>query len=184
MVENNVNGNESIDIEISTPDTYEKLPGWKGKLQAMNDAITRVEYGALYVFLGILCTTLFLQWFLRFFFLAGYIWIDELIKYSTLWSAFIGASVATSRVSHFRIDFVRLIKNRNIANRVRAVTYFMTLLFCLVFAYATFDYILTLMEFGEIEHYGFKIWPVFLVLFYFYLISGARFLLMAIFKVF
>ena len=183
MAETNSNGNNTIDIEIST-DTYDKLSGWKGKLQSINDKLTKVEIAGLLLFLGILCATLFLQWILRFFFKMGYPWMDEIMKYSTLWAGFFGASIATSRVAHFRIDLIRLVHNKNIVNRVRAITYFAIVVFCVIFAYATIDYVLTLIDFSEVDYYGYPVWPVFIIVFYFYTITAVRFFLMGIFKIF
>ncbi|MCU0821988.1 MAG: TRAP transporter small permease [Spirochaetes bacterium] len=183
MAENNVNGNGSQDIEIQV-DTYEKLPGWKGNLQNMNDILTKVESACMIIFLCILCLTLFTQWVLRFFFTLGYPWMDEIMKYATLWSGFLGASIATTKVAHFRIDLVRMLKSRNAVNRIRAWTYFMAVIFCGVFVYATITYMCTLFKDKEVDFYGLPTWPVFLVVLYFYLVSGARFLLMTIFKLF
>ncbi len=178
---NNSNGTDDINVEVPT-DSYERLPGWKGTLQAINDKWTEAEKMGLYLFMIILCGTAFTQWILRNFFSAGYVWIDEIIKYPTLWAGFIGASIATSRVSHFRIDLVRLVKNRNIVNKIRALSYFAAVVFCVVFAYATIDYISTLIEYDEKDYYGFAVWPVYTVVFYFYLMTGSRFFLMGIFK--
>ncbi len=183
MSDKNVHENDVLDIEISE-DVYSRLPGWKGKLQAMNEWWTKVENIALFVFLGILCSTLLLQWILRFFFTAGYVWMDEIMKYATLWAGFIGASIATSRVAHFRIDLVRLISNRNIVNKIRALTYFAIVIFCVIFAYATIDYVTTLIEYNEVDYYGLPLWPVFTVVFYFYTITAVRYFLMGIFKLF
>lgn len=183
MSENNNNRNDVINIEAPI-EIHEKLPGWKGRLQGMNDVLTKVETVGLLIFLGILCLTLLTQWIMRFFFTLGYTWMDEIMKYSTLWAGFLGASMATTRVAHFRIDLVRIIKSRNAVNRIRAFTYLFSVIFCIVFTYASIDYITTLIEYKEVDFYGFPMWPVFIVVFYFYLVSAARFLLMAIFKIF
>ncbi len=178
---NNPIENGELDIEI--PEViYEKLPGWKGKLQEMNDKLVTMEKFALFFFIIMLCSTAFLQWILRSFFSSGYVWLDELIKYSTLWAGFIGASIATSRVAHFRIDLIRMIKNRTIVNKLRALTYFAAVIFCVIFAYATIDYITTLIEYNEKDYYGYPVWPIFTVVFYFYTVTGSRYLLMGIFK--
>ena len=181
---NNINGNGDREIDVQVETTYEKLPGWKGKLQSMNDVLTKVESAGLILFLFILCLTLFIQWALRFFFTLGYPWMDEIMKYSTLWAGFLGACIATTRVAHFRVDLVRIIKSRNAVNRIRAFTYFFSVLFCIVFLYATMDYITTIIGYKEVDFYGYPVWPVYIIVFYFYLVSAARFLLMAIFKVF
>lgn len=172
-------------IETMENRSYARLPGWKGALQGLNARLISVEEVLLYTFLGTMFICALSQWFIRAFFGVGYIWMGELAKYSMLWAGFLGASIATSKVEHFRIDLVRLIKNPRTRDAARILSYLAGMVVCIVFAYATFLYIGTLFQIGERStYYGYPIWPIYTVVLYFYAISALRFFFMALMKCF
>lgn len=46
------------------------------------------------------------QIFLRFFFSAGFLWADPLLRYMVLWAGLFGAAVATKQGKHITIDII------------------------------------------------------------------------------
>lgn len=180
---NRMHNNTESDHEVNF-DTFERLPGWKGRLQLINERIMTIERMALYICLFVMCLGAFLEWFLRVFFTIGFAWMGELTMYAMLWAGFLGAVLATSRLEHFRIDLVRLIKDKNrIITRVfRIASYLTALILCIVFAYASLQYINTLIQNDLRSSYGYAIWPFFIIVLYFYIASGVRFLFTALMK--
>lgn len=183
---NEVKIDEKLEKElanISLSPTYDKLSGWKGRFQDINERLVSVEMAALYICLYLMCLGAFAQWFLRVFFTVGYIWIGDLTKYAMLWTGFLGACIATSRLEHFKIDLVRLIKNERITKILRIISYTIAFIFCVIFAIATIKYLSTLIRCDErSQYYGYKIWPFYSIVLYFYVSSAFRFIMTAVMK--
>jgi TRAP-type C4-dicarboxylate transport system permease small subunit len=180
MVQEALSNQENLNF--SRP-RYAKLGGWKGWLQKANERFLFIERALMLFFLILLCTGAFLQWFLRAFFSVGYIWMGDMVKYSMLWSGFLGACLATTRLEHFRIDIVRYIKNPTLKKAVRIVAYLMACLVFAIFTYATFEYLQTLIRTGDRStYYDYPTWPFYLVVFYFYASSALRMALTALLK--
>jgi len=183
MSHNDCTGVSEDYIAIEDDIIHEKLPGWKGALQGINDKVVLLERFALYICLYSMCLAAFSQWFLRTFFSVGYIWISDITKYAMLWSGFLGACLATSKLEHFRIDLVHILKNGRVKKILRVFSYIVAFIFCIVFSYATIKYIGVLIDCNEKSpFYGYKIWPVYLIVLYFYISSGFRFLMTALLK--
>lgn len=169
-------------LNLGRPD-YPKLVGWKGWLQGANERLVSLEKGLALFGLFLLCASSFLGWILRAFFSAGYIWVGDIMKYSLLWSGFLGACLATTRLEHFRIDIVRYVSNPTTKKATRIVSYLVACLFFIVFAYATLDYLHTLMRTGDRStYYDYPTWPFYIVVAYFYASSALRMALTALLK--
>ena len=162
---------------------YAKLGGWRGWLQKANERVVSIERALMLFFLTLLCTVAFLQWFFRAFFSVGYIWMGDMVKYSMLWSGFLGACLATTRLEHFRIDIVRYVKNPALKKATRIASYLIACLVFAIFTYATLEYLQTLIRTGDRStYYDYPTWPFYLVVFYFYASSALRMALTALLK--
>ena len=174
--------NQQENLNFSRPD-YAKLGGWRGWLQKANERVVSIERALMLFFLTLLCTVAFLQWFFRAFFSVGYIWMGDMVKYSMLWSGFLGACLATTRLEHFRIDIVRYVKNPALKKATRIASYLIACLVFAIFTYATLEYLQTLIHTGDRStYYDYPTWPFYLVVFYFYASSALRMALTALLK--
>lgn len=154
---------------------YAKLDGWRGWLQKANERVVSIERALMLLCLTLLCTVAFLQWFFRVFFSVGYIWMGDMVKYAMLWSGFLGACLATTRLEHFRIDIVRFVRNAAMKKALRIFSYLFACFFFAVFSYATIEYIQTLIRTGDRStYYDYPTWPFYLVVAYFYVSSTLR----------
>lgn len=165
--------------------SFNYLPGWKGNMQKLNNMWMNWEINLLLVFLVAMCLGCAAQWLLRAFFNVGYIWLGEFVKYTLMWSGFLGGCIATTRLQHFRVDLLRIIppENRNIITTLRVLSYITGFVFCVILAFATFKYIKMLISYNETTAHGMPVWPLYLIVLYFYLTSAFRFFMTALLKV-
>ena len=169
-------------LNLGRPD-YPKLAGWKGWLQEANERLVFIERTLMLFCLFLLCAGAFFQWFFRASFSVGYIWMGDMVKYSMLWSGFLGACLATTRLEHFRIDIVRYVRNPITKKATRIVSYLVACLFFVVFTYATLEYLHTLIRTGDRStYYDYPTWPFYIVVAYFYASSALRMALTALLK--
>lgn len=181
MVQEALSNQENLNF--SRP-CYPKLGGWKGWLQKANERLMSIEKAFMLFCLFLLCAGAFFQWFFRAFYSVGYIWMGDMVKYSMLWSGFLGACLATTRLEHFRIDIVRYVKNQHLKKATRIVSYLVACLFFIVFACATLEYLQTLIRTGDRStYYDYPTWPFYLVVAYFYVSSALRMALTVLLKV-
>ncbi len=164
---------------------YQRLEGWRGRLQSINEKWIWVEENILLLFISVMCLCAFSQWFLRAFYSKGYMWLGEFTQHTVLWSCFFGACIATSRLQHFRVDLIRLIKydHKNIAKMLRVLSYIFAFVFCTVFAIASIKYVSVLYHDGSKTFYGLPAWEVYTVILYFYISSAIRFLFTIVIKI-
>lgn len=151
----------------------------KARLLAMNKGLADFEKAMLVFFTAIFVFSVFFQWALRVCFGTGFLWMPEVIQYSMLWMGFFGASMATFTNEHFRIDIVRAVKSRSALNAIRAITYFIGALFCLLYLVSILDFLGTVRGYKEGLHYYANIpkWPFYTILVYFFSITFLRFTL-------
>jgi TRAP-type C4-dicarboxylate transport system permease small subunit len=160
------------------------LQGWKGRFQRINQHLFRLEAIALCACLYGLCLLAFIKWILETFFNKGYLWIPETMNYSMLWTGFLGASLATSSLEHFRIDLLRFMRKETIKRILAGLSYLGAFGLCAVLGFASIAFIQTLFIVKDRSiFYGYPTWPVYLIVVYFYLTSALRFLAIALMRV-
>lgn len=163
---------------------YPKNPlNLKAVLMGMNQSLERMEEILVYAFLSLMIGGAFAMWCLRAFWGTSVMWISEATTYAMLWSGFLGASIATSHLEHFRIDLVRFVSNPVLKRALRTLSYLGGCVFFAVFSYASLRYLQTLFLFKERSRYlDWPLWPFYLVIVYFYAIGTLRFFLTAFMK--
>lgn len=157
---------------------------WKATLKSLNETLVSMEETLAFLFLFLMVLGSFAMWCLRVFWGASVMWVGEVTSYAMLWSGFLGASIATSNLQHFRIDLVRFISNPALKKTFRTLSYLAAFVFFGVFSYAAIRYMQTLFLFKERSRYlDWPLWPFYLVIVYFYAMGMLRFFLTAIMKV-
>ena len=158
-------------------------PHWKSALMGMNQSLERMEETLVYLFLSLMILGALAMWCLRVFWGTSVMWVSEVTTYAMLWSGFLGASIATSHLEHFRIDLVRFVSNPALKRAIRTLSYLAGCVFFAVFSYAALRYLQTLFLFKERSRYlGWPLWPFYLVIAYFYAMGMLRFFLTAFMK--
>lgn len=110
------------------------------------------ERWALLVFYVMLVTTMFIEVVRREVFSYSSVWGEEIVRYSFIYLAWIGASAAVRERAHIRIDVVM----HYLGPRLKAALYvfgdLVMFLVALVALYWSFFSVVTSYEFGSVSH--------------------------------
>ena len=117
------------------------------------DALNRnVERWALLVFYVMLVATMFIEVLRREVLSYSSIWGEEIVRYSFIYLAWIGASAAVRERAHIRIDVLL----HYLPPRGKAVIYllgdFATLLLAVIAVYWSLETVMTSLKFGSVTH--------------------------------
>lgn len=85
----------------------------------------------------LMCLCSFAQVANRFIFGRSFIWTDEIVLFSMVWTTFLGSTLAVSRNSHTRIDFFISLFSPKVRNYFLAVSDLLCAAFCIYLAYIT-----------------------------------------------
>lgn len=160
--------------------------GIKERILAMNNAVGKVETALLIIFTLTFVTLVFMQWVLRLV-NVGFLWMEEMIRFSMLWSGFLGGCVAVAKHGHFRIDLVRFLAPKGLLpNILKATGHLVGATVCLFYFIATIGFINTSIAYDEGLHYysSIPLWPFYAILPYFFGTTCIRFVISALFKLF
>ncbi|MCG6969241.1 MAG: TRAP transporter small permease [Gammaproteobacteria bacterium] len=116
-------------------------PQTPNTLNRLNSALVKTED---WILVGILCSMLLIavtQIVLRNFFGFGVIWAETLVRVLVLWTALIGAMVATRQSKHINIDIVSRYLSPKAKALVDAVVSLFTATVCLVIMYYSWVFV-------------------------------------------
>lgn len=123
---------------------------WAG-VKRLDDFLANAEGWVVSGILALMILLAFLQVVLRNVFSFGFAWVEELLRVSVLWVGFVGASLAIKQGRHINIDVL----SRTIPTRykpiLQAVMSLVLLGVCLIFLYASVEYIRVEKEFGDVS---------------------------------
>ena len=86
----------------------------------------------------LMCLCSFAQVTNRFLFGSSFVWTDEIVLFSMVWTAFLGSALAVSRNTHTRIDFFISLFSPKVRNCFLGVSDLLCAAFCVVLAYISF----------------------------------------------
>lgn len=104
-------------------------------LNRLSNYIAFAEKGLIGTLLAVMIVLAFLQVILRNFFSTGILWVDPLLRHMVLWICFLGASIATHKKKHIKID----IFGRLLSTKSKSVVNMLTNLFAASVSYALMD---------------------------------------------
>lgn len=104
-------------------------------LQRLHSALVHMENWTLVFILFSMIFIAVMQILLRNFFGFGVIWAETLVKVLVLWTALIGAMVATRQGKHINIDIITRYVSEKGRSVVNALTSLFTAIVCAVVAY-------------------------------------------------
>lgn len=85
----------------------------------------------------LMCLCSFTQVANRFLFGSSFVWTDEIVLFSMVWTTFLGSALAVSRNSHTRIDFFVSLFGPKIRNIFLGVSDLLCAAFCVALAYVS-----------------------------------------------
>jgi TRAP-type C4-dicarboxylate transport system permease small subunit len=119
-------------------------------LHRVHSALVKTED---WILVGILCSMLLIavmQIVLRNFFGFGIIWAETLVRVLVLWTALVGAMVATRQSKHINIDIVTRYLSPKSKSLVNALVNLFTASVCLIVMYYSFAFVAIEYEDGSL----------------------------------
>lgn len=75
-------------------------------MNLLNRHLVRVEKFVAGTLIACIAICVFCQVFFRYFMASPLAWPDEMSRYLQVWMVFVGAAIATDRLSHFHMDVI------------------------------------------------------------------------------
>jgi len=119
----------------------------------------------------------FTQVVLRNIFETGISWADPMLRYTVLWLAFIGASIATRENRHINIDVLTRLLSPKLKKIVSVLTNLFALSVCLILLKSSIDFIKIEMQFPSEIFLGLKNWMLEIIIPIGFSMMSLRFLL-------
>lgn len=127
-------------------------------LNSIDEIIAKIELIILMLLLSLMVIIGFAQVVLRNIFETGIPWADPMLRYTVLWLAFIGASVATRENRHINIDVLTRLLSPKLKKIASILTNLFALSVCLILLKSSIDFIKIEMEFPSEIFLGLKNW--------------------------
>lgn len=149
-------------------------------MQTWNKRLHLAEDALLVVLLTVMILLASTQILLRNFFDSGIIWIDPILRVLVLWLGMIGATVATRKNKHIRIDLLSRYFDRNTHRLIQSIVGQVSTWTCLVVAWYGFKWIhLDYMD-GMTSFAGIPAWMLEVIIPATFALIGLRYLIMSI----
>jgi C4-dicarboxylate transporter, DctQ subunit len=101
---------------------------------------------------------------------------DRLATYLMVWLGFIGFQIATSKLRHIEVEFMKSRVSDRIKYIMNIITSFLAAVFLFILAYLAFDYMMMSMEMDDRDIVlNIPIWWIILILPLSFIISGIRY---------
>jgi TRAP-type C4-dicarboxylate transport system permease small subunit len=149
-------------------------------MQAWSKRLHRVEDTLLVVLLSAMILLAITQILLRNFLDSGIVWIDPMLRVMVLWLGLIGATVATRKNKHIRIDLLSRYFERNTHRLIQAIVGQVSAWTCLVVAWHGFKWIHLDYQEGLTSFAGIPSWLLEVVIPVTFALIGLRYLVMSL----
>jgi len=146
-------------------------------LSSIDEIIAKIELIILMVLLSLMVIISFTQVVLRNIFETGISWADPMLRYTVLWLAFIGASIATRENRHINIDVLTRLLSPKLKKIVSILTNLFALSVCLILLKSSIDFIKIEMQFPSEIFLGLKNWMLEIIIPIGFSMMSLRFLL-------
>ncbi|CUS78472.1 TRAP-type C4-dicarboxylate transport system, small permease component [Candidatus Kryptonium thompsonii] len=146
-------------------------------LSSIDEIIAKIELIILMVLLSLMVIISFTQVVLRNIFETGISWADPMLRYTVLWLAFIGASIATRENRHINIDVLTRLLSPKLKKIVSVLTNLFALSVCLILLKSSIDFIKIEMQFPSEIFLGLKNWMLEIIIPIGFSMMSLRFLL-------
>lgn len=144
-------------------------------LKFIDEIIAKIESIVLIALLTLMVVVGFAQVVLRNLFETGISWADPMLRYSVLWIAFIGASLATRENRHINIDVLTRFLPLRIKRVVSILMNLFALSVCIILLKASIDFMKMEIEFPREVFAGIKNWMLEIIIPIGFLLMSLRF---------
>lgn len=127
-------------------------------LNLIDDILAKIETALLIFLLSLMVIVGFAQVLLRNLFETGLPWADPMLRYTVLWLAFLGASLATRENRHINIDVLTRYLSPKLKKLISIITNIFALSVCLILLKSSIDFIKMEIEFPREIFLGIQNW--------------------------
>ena len=144
------------------------------------DRLHRAEEALLAILLTAMILLASAQIVLRNLFDSGFVWIDPLLRVLVLWLGLIGATVATRKNKHIRIDLLSKLFERNTHRLIQSFVGQVSAWTCLVLAWYGFGWIRLDYADGMTGFAGIPAWMLAVIVPLSFSLIGLRYLVLSV----
>ncbi|MDH3761748.1 MAG: TRAP transporter small permease [Gammaproteobacteria bacterium] len=142
--------------------------------------VHRVEDALLVALLTTMIVLASTNILLRNFFDSGFVWIDPILRVMVLWLGLIGATVATRKNKHIRIDLLSRYFERNTHRLIQSIVGQVSAWTCLLVAWYGFKWIHLDYQDGMTSFAGIPAWLLEVIIPVSFALIGLRYLIMSV----
>ena len=120
-------------------------------MKKLIDIYNKAEEYLLFASLIIMVLVVFMQVISRNMFSHSFSWVEELARYIFIWQVWIGASIATRKSKHIRVEFIFNACKGKLAPYALVVSDIIWFLFCLFLAFNSTQFVLSAYATGNVS---------------------------------
>ena len=118
---------------------------------AIDKILTFIEENILFIFLVVMLGSVFIGLANRYIFQESLRWTEELARYLLIWATFVGASLGVKKGVHISIDVLTVYLPEKINKGIRALSYIISIAFCITILYIGIPFVNTLMATNQLS---------------------------------
>ncbi|MFB4164254.1 TRAP transporter small permease [Alteribacillus sp. JSM 102045] len=120
-------------------------------VKKVDKGLTFLEENVLFLLLLFMLCTVFFGLTNRYVFQEGIRWGEELPRYLLIWATFIGASYGMKKGIHITVDVITVYASEKINRYMRAISYIISIAFCLTLLWIGVPYIVDIMRSNQVS---------------------------------
>lgn len=142
----------------------------------INKAVEKAEKLFAVLIISSIVLIVFAGTLARYLFEASLYWAEPVATYLMVWLGFIGFQIATSKLRHIEIEFVKAKVNAKTKYKMNIATSIIAAIFLFIFFYLSYQYVMASREMGDtIKAFEFPMWIALLILPVSFFLSAVRF---------
>lgn len=142
----------------------------------INKVVESVEKFLAVLFISAIVIIIFFGTLARYIFESPLYWAEPVATYLMVWLGFIGFQIATSKLRHIEIEFLKAKVQEKTKYKMNIATSFIASIFLFIFFYLAYQYVLASKEMGDlVKAFEFPMWIVLSILPISFFLSAIRF---------
>ncbi len=147
-----------------------------GSYLNLNKIFEAIEKFLAVILISAIVLIVFAATLARYIFESPLYWADPVATYMMVWLGFIGFQIATSKLRHIEIEFLKARVKQETKYKMNIATSIISSIFLFTFFYLSYQYVLASKEMGDsVKAFEFPMWTVLLILPISFFISAVRF---------
>lgn len=142
----------------------------------VNKIVESVEKFLAVIIISAIVLIIFAGTLARYLFESPFYWAEPVATYLMVWLGFIGFQIATSKLRHIEIEFLKAKVQEKTKFKMNIATSIIASIFLFIFFYLSYQYVLASKEMGDmVKAFEFPMWILLLILPISFFLSAIRF---------